>query len=354
MIISDNPKPSLSEFSALMRRTDNMLNADAASREDYYCKRGGHALEKDVYSVLCNCAKNTPFENTIQLISGASFPDIIADKLYGVEVKSTEKDHWTSIGSSILESTRNQDVERIYLTFGKLGKPVKFLSRPYEECLCDIAVTHYPRYRIDMRLKKGETIFDKMGIDYDTLRKLENPVDPVSKYYKSTLKEGESLWWAGGVDGSEIGLSPKVKLWTSLAPSQKNELVAKGYALFPELMSPSSKKYNRFALWLVTNNGIVNTNVRDGFSAGGQVPMKTRGGIEYLVPAAYGRIQKYKNLIEKEIYDTDESVLKEYWRSSAILSNRIKQWAHLINKYDISTNIPVLDVLDSIFPDFQI
>ena len=75
------------------------------------------------------------------MVSGASFPDIVAKKYYGVEVKSTIKNQWKSIGSSILESTRDQNVERIYLTFGKLGKPVAFRSRPYEQFLSGISVT---------------------------------------------------------------------------------------------------------------------------------------------------------------------------------------------------------------------
>ncbi|MDE7454448.1 MAG: hypothetical protein K2M64_01310, partial [Clostridia bacterium] len=135
MIISENNKPSIEIFRDIMRRTDEALNADAKKREDYYTKRSGKLLESDVYNAVAECAKGTQFEGTICLVSGSSFPDIVANKLYGVEVKSTEKNHWTSIGSSILESTRDVDVQRIFLTFGKLGRPVQFLTRPYEECL---------------------------------------------------------------------------------------------------------------------------------------------------------------------------------------------------------------------------
>ena len=118
MIISENNKPKLEEFSELMRKTDLLLNSDAASKEEYYSKRNGTELEVDVFEALNETAKGTKFENTILLVSGASFPDIVANKFYGVEVKSTNKNHWHSVGSSILESTRNQDVERIFLTFG--------------------------------------------------------------------------------------------------------------------------------------------------------------------------------------------------------------------------------------------
>ena len=171
MIVSVNPKPSIAEFADLMKKTDDLLNYDATQRPTYYAHRGGNPLEDDVHSALEECAKGTVFENTIEKISGQKFPDIVAARFYGVEVKSTKDNHWTSTGSSILETTRVADVERIYMTFGKLGgNPIEFLSKPYEKCLSGIAVTHMPRYLIDMRLKDGETIFDKIGIEYDVLR----------------------------------------------------------------------------------------------------------------------------------------------------------------------------------------
>lgn len=329
MIVAENPKPDLSQFQRLMQQTDILLNADAAKRQDYYTKRGGKLLEKDVCDAISECAIGTPFQGTVQLVSGASFPDIVANKYYGVEVKSTEKDHWTSTGSSILESTRNQDVERIYLTFGKLGKPVQFLSRPYEACLSGIAVTHYPRYLIDMRLSAGDTIFDKMGISYDELRLLDNPVEPVAKYYRSKLKPGESLWWAAG--DTEAIVPPTVKLWTALGHNEKEELVIQGYALFPELFNARNpKKYNRFALWLATQKGVVNTNIRDSFSAGGQVLLPTAGGVELKMPAVFGRVAKYHSLIEEMLLTAPDETLKENWQVCKLFENRVKQWCELV------------------------
>lgn len=332
MIISENRKPSLDEFRLLMKNTDLLLNSDASEKEAYYSNRNGLKLEVDVFNALCESAKNTPFENTIQLISGASFPDIVANKFYGVEVKSTNKNHWKSIGSSILESTRDQNVERIFLTFGKLGSPVRFMSRPYEECLSGISVTHYPRYQIDMELKRGETIFDKMGIPYDELRKMENPVAPVSKYYKSQLKEGESLWWASDSDIEENVVPPTVRLWNSLSAGQKSFYTAKGYALFPEIFAHgNSKKYQRYALWLATNCGIVNTNIRDQFSAGGQFDIITCNGVFEKMPAVYVKIEKNIDLIIQTILETPENILMEYWDVEKIESNRIDQWCKIIS-----------------------
>ncbi len=352
MIISENNKPNSNTFQNLMCSVDKLLNKEAVGKENYYLKRNGTQLEEDVFEAMSRCAVNTEFEGTIQLVSGASFPDIIANKFYGVEVKSTNKNHWKSIGSSILESTRNPDVERIYLTFGKLGIPISFISRPYEQCLSGISVTHYPRYQIDMELKSGETIFDKMGIPYDDLRKMDNPVVPVSKYYKSKLKVGESLWWANDTDIEETTAPPTVKLWSALSPSEKVSYTVKGYALFPEILShSSSKKYQRYALWLATNCGIVNTNIRDQFSAGGKIDIKTPKGIYVKMPAAFGRIEKHYELIRQTILETDENVLCEYWNVSGINDDRIKQWCEIVS-LSVDENIghsKTLEILTSIF-----
>lgn len=330
MIISTACEKELPEFKALMKKTDEFLNRDAKSREDYYVNRGGKKLEEDVCSVLTQCAIGTGFEGTVTLVSGSAFPDIIAKKMFGVEVKSTEKKHWTSTGSSILESTRANDVERIYMTFGKLGKPVEFCSKPYEDCLSEIVVTHYPRYKIDMKLqeKHKQTIFEKLNMDYDELRKMDNPVPVVSKYYKDKLKPGESLWWA--TDGEETEAPMTARLWTALNHEEKEYLIVYGYVLFPEILSTGNcKKYNRYALWMATQKGVINTNIRDSFSAGGQIEMTSLNGVILKMPAAFGRIKRYKDLIVETLVQEDEKILCEYWNVD-VQNDRVFQWCELV------------------------
>lgn len=221
MLISENPKPTQIEFSKLMVRTTKFLNQEALSEHEYFANRAGILLEDDVASALNYCSKGTPFEGSIVKVSGQKFPDIIANNLYGVEVKSTKSNHWTSTGSSILETTRVQDIKRIYMTFGKLGgNPIEFISKPYEDCLYDIAVTHMPRYLINMQLRPGETIFDKMHISYNELREKENPIALVADYYRSQLKPGESLWWAGDSPQEKI-VPMKLTLWKGLPLNEK-------------------------------------------------------------------------------------------------------------------------------------
>lgn len=353
MIISDNRNSNITLFDNIMKATDTLLNNDARDRESYYEKRNGKLLEEDVYKALCKASSNTEFAGTIKLVSGASFPDIVANKYYGVEVKSTAKNHWTSIGSSILESTRDKNVERIYLTFGKLGKPVSFMSRPYEECLSGIAVTHYPRYKIDMTLRPGETIFDKMGIPYDTIRKMDNPVVPVSKYYTEHAKPGESLWWAQGESESTTDTAT-IRLWTSLSKHEKERLTAHGYALFPEILSPgNNKKYNRYALWLASSQGVVNTNIRDSFSAGGKKPMTLSNHLIVPMPAAFARIKEYRELIRTVINDTDSLVLKQYWATNYLDNNRVNQWCRLVLNYTPKKIRQAAgDILSTIFSEY--
>lgn len=358
MIFSENAKPEVFEFKNLMKKTDIFLNNEAKGRESYFQKRTAQLLEEDVCNALKDCSKGTKFENTIQLVSGAQFPDIVAANYYGVEVKSTIKNQWVSTGSSILESTRIPSVERIFMTFGKLANPVEFLSRPYEECLSEIAVTHYPRYKIDMTLKKGETIFDKMGISYDELRNMKHPTEPVAKYYKSKLKPGESLWWSPDVENIQEETVPMtVKLFSSLNKDEKISCMVQMVTLFPTLLGNSLTKYDNPTLWLLTQKGIISTHIRDSFSAGGQVEMKTLSGIIVKMPAIFGRIEKNKDEIIETLKYTSTITLTENW-NTRIENDRLTQWCKLCAenyaqndkvKYDTA-----LSVLHKIFGFYEL
>ena len=321
---------SLEDFKILMSAVDQFLNSDVEGKEEYYLKRGGIALEQDVYAALVVCSRGTSFEDTVELVSGASFPDIVVGGCFGVEVKSTKSNHWSSTGSSILESTRHEGVEYIYLTFGKLASPVQFISRPYDECLTGIAVTHYPRYMINMQTPAGETIFDKMGIPYEELRKMDNPVVPVSAYYKSQLKPNESLWWAGN-DPDTVSATPTIRLWSSLDKEEKDQLRIMGFVLFPEVLDKrSNSKYDRFSLWMVSYKSVVCKSIRDIFSSGGQVEITMSDNCKLKMPAAFGRIGKYADLITNCLEECSEDVLREYWQVEDIEDNRLRQWCDII------------------------
>lgn len=328
MIISVNPQPTLEEFKQLMLKTDELLNDDARRRPKYYASRGGNPLEDDVKTALDECAKGTVFAHTIEKVSGQRFPDIVTAQYYGVEVKSTKENHWTSTGSSILESTRVSDVRRIFMTFGKLGgNPVEFLSKPYEECLYGIAVTHMPRYLIDMRIVHEQTIFAKMGVPYDELRKMENPIAPVAAYYRKQLKPGESLWWVG--NSADEPVSATIRLWKNLSANQKRFYTIYGCVNFPEIFGGD---YDRYALWL-TSQGIVDPHIRDQFSAGGKEEMLMSSGDTIKFPAVYRRIKDNIDLFTRRMVQKNPEVLIEEASLDGIeLNKRLMKWADEVSK----------------------
>lgn len=352
MIISTNKEPSLEEFELLCNRTCEYMNEKAKAEPTYYLSKGAQKLEPEVKAALDIVAKGTKFENTIEIISGQRFPDIVAAKYYGVEVKSTKDDKWTMIGGSVAEGTRVEGVKHIFIIFGKLHRPVEFRTRRYEECLCDIAVTHSPRYKIDMELEKGNTIFDKMGITYDDMRKLDNPIDPVIKYFRSILKPGESLWWVNGEDAAAGEAPAKLRMWKTLSKAEREELIARGFALFPELFSNRPNKYERFTLWLVANHGVVSSSMRDPFSAGGQIDFEINGRLYERLPKKYGQLATNKKRVEEIVMSMDEETLYSMWSTANTgYDNRMRYWISLVAKAAETEHFDVKQFLEDLFEE---
>lgn len=150
-------------FADLMDKTENILNEEAFANPDEYKQLTSSSLESCAVEKIKLACADSPFDaSEVELISGQRFPDIVAEKYYGIEVKSTKEDHWTSTGSSILETTRIENVDDIYMLFGKLGGNIpQFKCRPYQDVLYDIAVTHSPRYLINMEISTKDSILKK-------------------------------------------------------------------------------------------------------------------------------------------------------------------------------------------------
>ena len=69
-------------------------------------------------------------------------------------------------------------------------------------------------------LAAGKTIFDKINMPYNTLRKKDNPIRPIVHYYKSKLKPGEELWWMDAENNSKPS-SIVIKIWNNLSTKEK-------------------------------------------------------------------------------------------------------------------------------------
>jgi len=269
----------------------------------------------------------TEFEGTIKQTGVHAFPDIVANGYFGVEVKITVKDQWTSTGNSVLETSRIEEVERIFIMFGKLGGQPDVRYRLYQECLPEISVTHSPRYKINMDLQSGKSIFDKMGVDYDELRTSGDTIQQIKSYYRKQLKDGEGLWW---IDEESESSSPVIKQFRTLEPENKERFKVDCMILLPELFK-SRANYERAATYMITEFGAVSTSLRDAFSAGGQQEVLVARE-KKSVSQILSQLHDYAPKITSRINEIDEELLKFYWQVQSVEVDRIKQWKDLIDK----------------------
>lgn len=305
-------------FAEFMKITEDCLN-DKAKRDNSLFKNcGGTVLEEVALNALREVSPITPFRpEEIILVSGARFPDIQAEHYYGVEVKSTKNDSWVSTGSSIVENTRIEDVENIYLLFGKLGGQfAEFRCRPYQDCMSNIAVTHSPRYTIDMNIADGkneESIFKKIGVDYDTFRLLteKEKVCLVRDYYKKHLKKGKEMPWWIGSDDSNISSPMVIRVLNDLSIQEKQAIVARLFILFPEVFGNSSTKYKQASLWLCSRHSIICPNIRDFFTAGGKVTKVGKVLFPKEKPQILKRLYLCRDIINDLLDNPDDSLIED-------------------------------------------
>ena len=274
--------------------------------------RNDKFFEKKVADVMNKASENTPFEGTVNLISGHHFPDIVANELYGVEVKSVKSKKMTTTGNSISESVSSKGLKKIYIMFGKLVSPCEFCFRKYEECLASIAVTHSPRYKVDMALKENETIFSKMGISYDDFKKLDNPILHFIEYYRRTNPESESLWWLGP-NGEEKTVDFEIKQWSKLPIEEKNKLIVLSMIKFPEIFGTNQDKYEEVAAFLASEKGVVCASLRDNFTAGGKVTLSLNNKEYIKVPQIFKRLIRYLPSIFQELEELEDGTSLDDW-----------------------------------------
>ncbi len=337
-------------FTELMKKTERILNEEAKKNPLDFKNLSASGLEECSLKTIRNACNNTPFEaEEVKLISGQKFPDIVSNTYYGVEVKSTKADHWTSTGSSIVESTRDINVDDIFMLFGKLGGNIpEFRCRPYEEVLYDIAVTHSPRYLIDMDLDKNRTIFDKMGITYDELRNSPEAIDKVRRYYRNKAQAENKLempWWITS-ENVEISQPFNIKLWNTLCDDVKIDLQAKCMILFPEALSPiqSQTKYNRTTLWLCSYNQVIVPNIRDFYSAGGRITHVNGKAIKPQAAQVFARIVRFADEIHSQLsFPTRElkMLIEDYNPQLLKGGDLYKNWLNICLKYAETAKVPL-------------
>ena len=214
------------------------------------------------------------------------FPDIVVEfthgEKYGIEVKSSTSSNsknWKINGNSVLGSTK-EDVLDTYIVFGKTAIGNQgFRCKRYEDAIANVAVTHSPRYAIDMEIASNETFFAKSGLTYKQISESDDPIGQITAYFRS---QGQRAWWLSESTPAAI------RMFSDITVEERKALLGYCFAHFPEVFSTSSNKFSRCAMWLATEHSIVSSSLRDNFSAGGKY--------EYL---EYGRIPRIFDTLDE-------------------------------------------------------
>lgn len=319
-------------FADFMKKSEEYFNARSRMDPNYYRSLSPSKLEEETCKVLKHVAPTTPFKkDEIILVSGHSFPDIMTGRYYGVEVKSTKENKWTSVGSSIVESTRDQNVEDIYMMFGKLGGDIpEFKFRPYQDCLSNIAVTHSPRYMIDMEIKEKneETIFEKIHMSYGDFHRAGDKIEVVRDYFINQVREDgrrEMPWWIGKrtIDAIDNGEVPTIKLFNDLDICAKANLKAQMTILFPKVLLG---EYDEAALWLCTHRYYLCMNIRDFYSSGGQYDMLNGIKLDIPYPAVLKKLMDIMPQIVRNLNSNSNLEFLEFNPALYHSKNRLRTW----------------------------
>lgn len=312
-IHSRNVAQAHEAFAFFMSLLEQCFNERSQNNPHLYKNCSPSELELATEQILKEVAPQTPFRaEDIRLVAGHSFPDILATDFYGVEVKSTVKDKWVSTGSSIIESTKNESIERIYMLFGALGcQPPRFRCKPYQDCLSNIAVTHSPRYLIDMNLDASENIFAKMAVEYETFSQCSDSekIKILRQYYLEKARREKRIempWWMGD------DTKPTLSFYADLPTKEKERIVAQAFILFPEVLSANTRAvYKQIALWLCNRYSLLIHNMRDFFSAGGQIIAFKGKTLSSPLPQVFKKLKDHQEQIEKILTAPSERILQD-------------------------------------------
>ncbi len=304
------------DFEPILDDAVKQLGEEVRASNAYH---GADEFQQRVFDVLSEKVKGRDV-NVKPTFHPHAFPDIHANG-FGVEVKTTTKDSWLSVGNSVFEGMRDPAVKEIYVVFGKMGGMPSVKWGRYADRITHVRISHAPRFVIEM--DRDSSLFGKMNIGYDDFARLppEGKMRHVRDYSRGRLQPGERLWWLEDVD--DPGTPLEIKLYVDLPLSEKKQLRAEAALLFPQIVAHSRierYKYIDPALYLLKAKNVFCPQARDLFSAG-SVAGATRGG-NYVLRALNG--------IQAEMREAalrlDDALFVEYWEESVLPAQRIARW----------------------------
>ena len=301
--------------------------------------QSGDEFENYVYHIMNSISS----ELTVEQTGKQTFPDIVINGSYGVEVKFSKNKNWQSVGNSIFEGTLKSNVtDQIYLVFGQMnGNRINVRYKKYEDVLEDVKVTHSPRFFINMDMQKENSILHKINMTYDEFKVLDSTdkSNRIKEFVRSNLRESEDLWRLDSNESEDM--VPKIVQFNSLTTEEKNNKIAECMVLFPEIFIEGNKnykkgfpKYRRTVSYLLTKYQLVSPSMRDEFSAGGTSEILIDGH-EYNLSKVLMLLNKNAILIKEKLQELDIGLLCESWGvQKPVTGDEIESiWLKEINKY---------------------
>lgn len=303
------------EFELLLTKVVIQLNNEVAQSTQYHSP---DVFEKRVHEVLIEVSSGEKIRISPTFHPHA-FPDIRANG-YGVEVKTTNRDNWQSVGNSVFEGMRDAAVKKIYVVFGKMGGLPAVRWGRYEECVTHVRISHAPRFCLEM--DKTEPLFAKLKISYDDFCRLtaQEKMRYIRQYSRNRRKPGEQIWWIE--DENSLGVPLEIRLYTSLTKEEKIRIRAECAILFPEICKGgrSKTKYKDVSFFMLKYHNVIANQTRDLFSAG-SVAGKERGG-HYLSRA----LKAIQNEMREAALRLPDDLVEEYWLANVPPERRIAEW----------------------------
>ena len=289
--------------------------------KDDLAKIDEREFEKTFYQLFKEELKKNKFDlkGLIYEEGSTTFPDIQYPP-FGIEIKTTKSDKWQSLGNSIREGTRNENVSRIYVAFLKRGGDPDIKIGKYESVIDDIKVTHSPRYHINMETSNEESIFKKLGLSYNEFQKSEisEKIKRLRDFYKREKRES---WWLDTETGENV-TSMGLVSYDQLSKKRKRKIISELYALFPEMLESD---YGAASVYLVTKYGIYDKSFRDKFSAGGKKRIFYRGQEYELSRNIWNLFKQIRDIVF--FINQNEEFMKEIWGIDAD-DNILELWFH--------------------------
>lgn len=276
-----------------------------------------NGFEKLVPEILDQISNVFPNEFECHVFYGHHFPDLeikTSEGLYGVELKSRKKEEWTTNGNSVFESISDENYDEIYLLFGSLNKEGKRYSaryKPYWQVTSGIAVTHSPRFKIDMRDTEIESVFQSSE-EYKGLRDKsdEEKIQFLQTYLKKNTDK--SKWYI-----PQETESVKPIQFKELDNDVRDQVLAETMVLFPhDLIKkfPSGMfrgEYGRSTEYLLEQYFYFTPSLRDSYSAGGAFIYR-----DVKFPQVIARLKSLQDRISKILEEASEDFKKmayKYW-----------------------------------------